>query len=647
MISFLRSLINSKVGAFIALAFVGLLGLAFALGDVTGSGSFGGLSGGNVAKVGSRNITLSEFQSALENRLRGERKNNPTLDMANFVEAGGLESTLQQLINRYALAEFGEQYGVSVGKRLVDSEILKIPGAKGLDGKFSEEAFRNFVAQIGVSEQMVRDDIRQNLFAEQMFPTAAAGPQAPKSMVLPYASLLLEKRSGDLAIIPSAAFLPQSPPTDVELNKYYKANVARFTIPEQRAISYAVFERSILGDRVKPTESDIASYYKKNPEKYLGSEVRDITQMIVPTEAAAKSVLDKASAGKSLDAVAAELGLSAGKTAGVTKDKLSKSTSAAVADAVFAAAKGALAKPARGGLGWYVVRVTDARTIATKSLEQATPEITAILGKTKAEEALADFTAEMEDAFADGSSLADVAKANNLTVQKTAKLLGNGQDPANPNYRPDDVIKAILTPGFQMEQDGDPQLIELVPGEKFAIIAVADLQEAAPPPLAKVKPLVQQQWALSQGKIKAKAAAEQVQKAVNAGKPLSAAIAALGVRLPSPQSVSGARSELNQQGKPLSPPIALLFAMKKGTTKTLPAPQEQGWFVVYLKDVIKGDASKNTAELDARRAEMTQLIRDEYAAQLIAAAAKNVGVTRNESVIKDLRTRLTTRNDGK
>jgi peptidyl-prolyl cis-trans isomerase D len=131
MISFLRSLINSKVGAFIALAFVGLLGLAFALGDVTGSGSFGGLSGGNVAKVGSRNITLSEFQSALENRLRGERKNNPTLDMANFVEAGGLESTLQQLINRYALAEFGEQYGVSVGKRLVDSEILKIPGAKG------------------------------------------------------------------------------------------------------------------------------------------------------------------------------------------------------------------------------------------------------------------------------------------------------------------------------------------------------------------------------------------------------------------------------------------------------------------------------------------------------------------------------------
>jgi peptidyl-prolyl cis-trans isomerase D len=647
MISFLRTLINSKVGAFIALAFVGLLGLAFALGDVTGSGSFGGLSGGNVAKVGGRGITLSEFNSALENRLRGERKENPTLDMTNFVEAGGLESTLQQLINRYALAEFGEKYGVSVGKRLVDSEILKIPGAKGLDGKYSQEAFRAFVAQIGVSEQMVRDDIRQNLFAEQMFPTAAAGSQAPKSLVLPYASLLLEKRSGDLAILPSAAFLPQSPPSDIELNTYYKANVARFTIPEQRAISYAIFERGILGEKAKPNADDVAAYYKKNAETYLGSEIRDISQIIVPTEAAAKSVVNKAAAGKSLDAVAAELGLAASKATGITKEKLTKSTSASVADAAFATDKGAIAKPVRGGLGWYVMRVSDVRTIPAKTLAQATPEITKILGATKADEALADFTAEIEDAFADGSSIADIAKANGLNLLKTPKLLGNGQDPANPNYRPDSLISGMLKPAFQMEQDGDPQLIELVPGQKFAIMAVADLQEAAPPPLAKVKPLVQQQWAISQGKIKAKVAAEQIQKAVNAGKPLSAALASLGLRLPTPQSVSGARSELNQQGKPLSPPIAMLFAMKKGTTKTLPAPQDQGWFIVVLKDIIKGDASKNIAELDSRRGEMTQLVRDEYAAQLIAAAAKDVGVSRNESAIKELRTRLTTRNDGK
>jgi len=108
MITFIRSLINSKFGALFALVFIGMIAVAFALGDVTGSGSFGGLSGGNVARVGDRNITLGELNDALDNRLKAERQNNPTLDMASFVDGGGLDSTLEQLGNRYALALFGD-----------------------------------------------------------------------------------------------------------------------------------------------------------------------------------------------------------------------------------------------------------------------------------------------------------------------------------------------------------------------------------------------------------------------------------------------------------------------------------------------------------------------------------------------------------
>ena len=58
MISFIRKLLGSGWGAAFALAFVVLVGFAFALGDVTGSGSFGGLGQGHVAKVGSKKIGL-------------------------------------------------------------------------------------------------------------------------------------------------------------------------------------------------------------------------------------------------------------------------------------------------------------------------------------------------------------------------------------------------------------------------------------------------------------------------------------------------------------------------------------------------------------------------------------------------------------
>jgi peptidyl-prolyl cis-trans isomerase D len=643
MISFIRSLINSKFGALIALIFVGIIAVGFALGDVTGSGSFGGLSGGNVAKVGNRNITLGELNDALDNRLKAERQNNPTLDMANFVDGGGLDSTLEQLVNRYALAVFGDKYGVAVGKRLVDSEIRKIPGSMGLDGKFSADAFRAFARQIGVSEQAIRDDITQNLFAQQILPAAAAGPVAPDSLVLPYASLMLEKRAGQVASIPSSAFFPATPPSEAVLAAYYKDNAAKFTIPERRAISYAIFDKSIIAAKAKPSEADIAAYYKTNASKYAASQTRNISQIIVPTEAAAKTVAAQVAGGKSLAQVANGLGLSVTSLNNIAKTSLAGSASQAVADAVFAAPQGGIAKPARGKLGWTVVRVDAINQVAAKSLAAARGDIEVDLSKTRAEEMLTEMTADIEDAFADGSTIADMAKQNGLSVETSPKLFANGQNPANPAYKPIAEMQVILPAAFQLETDGEAQLVELVPGEKFAMVAVSDFDEAAPPPIAAVRPLVQQQWALAEGAKGARAAAEKVRKAVDGGQPLQAALAAANVRGAQIEIINGTRADLSKQGQPISPPLSLMFAMKKGTAKTLQGGQNRGWYVVHLNEVIKGDATGNPDMLKARKQEMSGLLQQEYGAQLIAAAVKAVGVEKNEGGIKELRARLTNR----
>jgi peptidyl-prolyl cis-trans isomerase D len=643
MITFIRSLINSRFGALIALIFIGMIAIAFALGDVTGSNSFGGLNGGNIARVGNQNITLGEFNDAMDNRLKAERQQNPTLDMANFVEGGGLDSTLEQLVNRYALAVFGNKYGVAVGKRLVDSEIRKIPGSKGLDGKFSEQAFQAFLGQIGLSEKMVRDDITQNLFAQQILPAAASGPAAPDSVVLPYASLMLEKRSGQVASLPSAAFFPQSAPNDAVLAKFYKENAAKFTIPEKRAISYAVFDKSIIAAKAKPTDEDISTFYKANAAKYAASQTRNISQVIVPTEAAAKSVADKVTQGQSLAQVANGLGLSVTTTNSVTRESLTSNASNDVADAVFATAQGSVAKPARGKLGWAVVKVDAINQVAAKSLAAARSEIETELTKTRSEEMLTELTSEMEDAFADNATISDIAKQNGLKIETSPKLLANGQNPANPGYKLIPEMKVILPAAFQLDTEGEAQLVEIVPGERFAMVSVADFDEAAPPPLATVRPLVEQQWALAEGAKKARAAADQIRKAVDGGKSLQAALGAMNIKGAQIESINGTRADLSREGQPVSPPLSLMFAMKKGTAKMLQGGGNRGWYVVYLTDVIKGDASGNADMLKARKLEMSGMLQQEYAAQLIAAATKDVGVDKNTDGIADIRKRLTNR----
>jgi peptidyl-prolyl cis-trans isomerase D len=641
MISFFRRIMGSRWGAFFALAFVVLIGFAFALGDVTGSSSFGGLGSGHVAKVGDRKIGMGEFQDILDNSLRAERRENPTLDMGKFIESGGMDATLNRLINRYALAIFGEEHGIAVSKRLVDSEIRKLPNVNGADGKFSQPAFEAFLRGLDLTEAMIRDDFTQNLYAQQILPVAGAGAPAPESLVLPYASLLLEKRSGDVALIPAQAFLPSAAPTDAQLQAYYRTNSVRFTIPEKRAISYAMFDASIVDSKADATTQEIAAYYKANPAKYAASQTRDIGQLVFPTQAAANAAVAKIKGGQSLDAVAKELGLSVTNSTGITKEALTGSASKAVADAVFAAPQGGVAAPARGGIGWYVVKVNAVKEVAARPLAAVSAEIAKTISTEKRAELLSDLTGEIEDEFAGGATLADMAKAQGLKVETTPPLFANGQNPASPGYRPIPEMQRILPAAFEMETDGEAQLIEIVPGEKFAMVSVADFEEAAPPPLAEVRGQIAQLWALSEGAKKAKAVAEQVQKSVQAGKSLADAMQTTGVKLPPAQPVSGSRMDLNRPGQQMPPPLAMMFAMKKGTAKTLAAAQNQGWFVVKLNEVIKGDASKETELVAARRQELLGLLQQEYAAQMINAARAEVGVSKNEDALKDIRNRLT------
>jgi peptidyl-prolyl cis-trans isomerase D len=644
MITFFRRIITSRWGGVIAILFVGLLGVAFVLGDVSGSGSFGGLGQGNVAQVGNQKIGLAELQDSMDNRLKGERRENPTLDMGRFVESGGLDATLDQLINRYALAVFGEKYGVAVSDKLVNQQILALPGAAGPDGKFNQEAFTAFLQNLNLTEKMVRDDFRQNFYARQMLSSASPGAKAATAMALPYASLDLEKRAGEVAVISAAAFLPKAPPTDAVLTQYYNANATRYTIPEKRAISYALFDASIVDEKATPSAQEIAGYYKTNASKYAASQARDIAQLVFPTSAAAQVAADKIKGGQSIDAVASGLGLSVVRTSGATRDSLTKAASKAVADATFGAGQGAVTAPVRGSLGYYVISVGAIKNIAARPLAAASAEIANELKAQKRDELLGDLTADIENEFDGGATIADIAKAQGLKVETTPKLLANGQNPESPAYKPIAEMARILPAAFELDTDGSAQLIEIEEGKRFALVAVADADEAAPAPLNEIRNVVMQQWALAEGNKQAKAVAEQVRKAVASGQTLSAALAASGAPGGKIETLAITRGELNKQGQQVPPAVALMFSMKKGTAKALQAPADRGWFVVRLNEVIRGDASGDTQRVEANRVELQKLLSQEYAAQLIAAAKKEVGVEKNAAAVKALRDRLTNKN---
>ena len=639
MIGFFRSMFQSRIGLIVTLGFVALIALAFASSDITGTG-FGGVAGGDrVATVGEDTIGTAELNQAMSNAFNRSREEDPTLTMQRFLAQGALDDVLDSMIDRTALAEFGRAHGLVASDALVGSEIVKIPAFQGPDGKFSESAYRQGLAQQRLDDKAVREDLAQGLVAKQVLVPAAFGASAPIALALRYAQLSRERRTGEIVLIPSASFVPTAPPSEAALAAFYKANRAAYTLPERRTLRFATFGEEAIKNRRGPTEAEIARAYETDRAKYAASETRTVTQVIVPTEAAAKALGAEVRSGKALDAAARAKGLLPSQAA-MTRSQLAAQSSAAVAAAVFAADKGVLVPPAKGALGWHVARVDAITTKAAQSLAEARVAIIAQLDEKLRRDALSDLTAGLEEAFDGGGNLSDSARELGLTLITTAPLTASGEVFAKPGETAPPELAKVLQTAFLMDRENQPQLAEIVPGKTFLVFDVAEIVASAPPQLAQIRARVAADWAKAQGATKARAAADKAIAALAKGGSMEAALAASGTSGTNRQAIDLGRQELIQQGRVL-PPLALLFSMAERTAKKLEAPGRDGWFVIRLADIEPGKVEPGDPALPALVRELGGLAGREYADQLRTAMRREVGSEKNAAAVRAVRSRLT------
>lgn len=641
MLNLFRSMTKSRFGALFALAFLGLIAFAFAAGDISAFRASGFGSGDQVAKVGGEAIDAKQLSQGATNALENLKQQNPRLSMKGFVASGGLEKVLTDMIDRTAISVFGREHGIKASDRLIDSEITKIPAFRGIDGKFSETAFRAVLAQRGISEKLVRADFEQGLVARQIMDPAAFGTTVPRELAVRYAALLRESRTGAVALLPSTAFAPKTPPSDQELAAFYAAHRNQFIRPERRVIRYAVFGDEALKNLAPPSDAEIGQFYNANKARYAARETRILTQLVVPTQAAAQAVAAEVAKGKSLQAAASEKGLSATVLEPTDKAGLARTTSQAVADTAFAAAQGQLAAPARSSIGWHLVHVDRVDSRPERSVDQVRGEIVTELAAVKRRKALGDLTAKLEDEFDNGGNLADAAKELGLTLQQTPALTADGKSYNDPSQAIAPALARVVPAAFAMEKENEPQVAEAEPNKTFVIFDVSDIAPSAPAPLAEIRNDVIASYILEKGSAGAKAAAEKLLGETRKGTALADAVAALKLPVPPVQAITNMnRQDLTKSGQRPAPPLMLLFSMAKGTTKLLAAAGNRGWYVVSLKDIVTPPQPGNDPMVAAAQRELGQLVGSEYLQGLRRAIRAEVKVERNPAALTKVRNQL-------
>lgn len=631
MLAFFRRILSS----WMAVAILAVIMIAFI---VTGVGTpGGGLVGGgpgadSVATVGGRAITTAEISRRANQALRSAREQQPSLTMGQFLDAvGGLGPIVEQTVGATVLTEWGQRHGIAASERLIGGEIGKIPAFHGVTGQFDQNVMNNVLSQQRITFASLHDDIRDDLIRRQLLTPIMAGARAPESVLKAYAQLVIDQRQGEIGMIPAK---PEGPaPTDQEVSDFYKAHIARYSLPERRALRYAI----ISPDTVAPapvTDAEIAAQYKTDATKYAASETRTIQRVVLPDQNAANAFAAKLAKGTPFALAATEAGLSPNDIAvgAVTHDAFAGTDGKPIADAAFALAKPGNTAPVKSALGWAIAHVDAITNVPAKSLAQATPEIKAALTKKKADDALATTVGQVEDAVGDGAAFAEIVAKHKLQVITTPPLLPNGTAPTDPNFKADATVTALLKAAADATADDDPTVENLDPTHA-ALLSVASVVPAAPVPLDQIKPRVAMDVQMQRAAEKAKATAQAVLAKVKGGQPLAAAFAASGLEAPKPIALN--QLELSRAGQNVPAPIRVLFRLAPGKAELVQGPNGS-WFLVKLNQIAPGNAQLLPMVVNATRGELQRSLGDEYAQQFAGAAREEVKVKRNPQALSAL-----------
>jgi len=641
MLSSFRRLSKSKIGTAIMATVLLAILAGFAVADLKnfGTGDLGfGLDSSTLAKVGSQKITDREMRDAMQRRLQVVRQQNPNADYASL--NSDFDPLLSQMIDQRAIVAFAKKYGFPISKALVDAEIADLPSVRGLNGQPSVQGYQAFLAQNRLTDPQVRELLSAELIARYMVLPMSTDGKVPVGVATPYASMLLETREGEAAVVPFTAFTVGLKPTDADLQRYYAANRARYMVPEQRVLRFARIGPDQVAGAVA-TDQEIEAYYKANQATYGSKDTRTIGQVVVPDQKTAAEIAARARGGATITAAAAPVGSKAAVTtlANQSRDAYAAIAGNQAAAAAFTGGVGAVVGPIRSDFGWTVAKVEAVKTEGGKSLAAARPEIAAKLTADKRKQAVEDLLDKVQDALDGGANFTEAAEQSKLPVTTTPLIAANGASRAAPDYSLPGEFLPALKSGFDLAANDPPDIPALADKSGYVMVSPDQIVPAAPAPLAAIRDRVAADWLAGQGIIRAKAAATAIAAKASRGMSLADAVKQSGVALPV-RPLTARRLQIASANPEVLPALRVLFSQTAGKSRMVADTQGRGFFVVKTGKVTPGNAVLEPSLIARMRNDLQQATGDDYARQFVTAIRRDIKVRRNEDAIRKSRQQI-------
>ena len=517
MLERIRTIQNTWIGKAVVAVIMGLIMISFVIWGI--GPVFTGFNANTLATVGGDTVTVDSFRQAYQSELQQlqQRLRRPVTN-AQAHQYGLDSQVLARLVSDAVLDAQAHGLGLAIGQDQIAKAITGDQTFAGPDGKFDRARFNELLRQNDMTEATFVREQRNVYLRQELIQALVGGLQAPQAAVDALHALATETRSIDTVVLPKEAAGDIPGPDEATLQKFFDDRAGAFRAPEYRKLVILPLLPATLAKPEDVADADVQALYDRvKGERFTTPEYRTLQQIVFPNEAEAGTAAAALKAGTTFDALAAERKLT-DKDIAIGRVTQAGTYDPGVAAAAFALPEGGVSDPVKTPFGTALVRVTAIEPGTTKPLEAVAAALKLEIAAGRTGNAIRTLHDKVEDARASGQSLAEAAKAAGVEVRTIEAVVaeGRGKDGQTVDL-PDGP--ALLKAAFASDIGVDNDTIRTPEGGQV-FFEVAAIEAARPKTLAEVRPAVEAAWRTEETGRRLAAKAEELVKAIDAGKSL-------------------------------------------------------------------------------------------------------------------------------
>ena len=455
---------------------------------IVGLAGFGATSlSGNarsVATVGEKEVSTDAYLRSLRTEINAfAAQAGRAVPMSEAQMLGIDRQVLAQLVTARGLDNEAARIGISVGDDVVADQLLQVPSFQSADGSFNREAYSFALRNQGLSESEFEEQLRDDTSRTILQSALIAGNTLPDTYIDTLLSYTGETRDFTWARLTGSNLQTGLPePSEADLQAYYDENIANYTLPELRDITYAWITPEMIVDTVEVDEDALRASYEERFDEFNLPERRLVERLVFSTEDAATEALNRLGDDFTFEDLVAERGLA---LADVDLGDVTRDTLDGAADGVFSAETGEVVGPLQSNLGPALFRVNAVLDAQTTSFEDARPDLRGELALDRARRVIETLAQTIDDELAAGATLEEVASTTEAELGQIEWFPGADGEIA--------AYDAFREAAGQLNEGDFPEVIQLGDGGVFAM-RLNRIQPPAPQPIEDVIDQVRQGW---------------------------------------------------------------------------------------------------------------------------------------------------------